>query len=390
MIAGIIFSVVAGVLLLPLLSDLLALAVVAFGRARPASQLAGDTPRLLYLIPAHNEEEMISSCVASVLAQSYPRGRVTALVLADNCSDRTAERARAAGVACVERSDAQHRGKPHALRWAFERLDLTPYDAVVILDADAVVAPDHAAALARRGDLRGKAVESYDDVRNPGDSALTRMAAVFAAARFRAAYQLKQRAGLNIPLSDGLCIGTDVLGAYPWSAMGLSEDIELYIQLTSAGVPIELAADAHLYAQETRSLPQSRSQRSRWLAGRLDVLLRLGPGLMRSRSAGWRQKLDAFAEISAPGPALHVAAASILLLGVGLTDPVGASALVVAIVLPLVRHAAYAAVGVWCDAQPLRAVAAFAFLPVYAVWRCVVAVQSLALLRGGAWIRTAR
>jgi hypothetical protein len=286
--------------------------------------------------------------------------------------------------------DPARRGKPEALRWAFAQLDLTPYDAVVILDADAVVAPGHAAALSRRAPLRRKAVESYDDVRNPGDSALTRMAAVFAAARFRAAYRLKQAAGLSIPLSDGLCLGTDLLAEHPWSSMGLSEDVELYVQLTTAGVRVELAADAHLYAQETRTLRQSRSQRSRWFAGRIEALLRRGPALLRSRSVGWRQKLDVVAEVSAPGPGLHVAVATLLVAGVLVARPVAPAVLLAAILVPLVRHAAYAAIGVRYDAEPRRAAAAFAFLPFYAAWRAVVAVQSLALLRGGSWIRTAR
>jgi glycosyltransferase involved in cell wall biosynthesis len=49
------------------------------------------------LIPAHNEEEYISNCIASVLRSQWPREQLEILVI-DNCSiDSTARLARAAG-----------------------------------------------------------------------------------------------------------------------------------------------------------------------------------------------------------------------------------------------------------------------------------------------------
>jgi cellulose synthase/poly-beta-1,6-N-acetylglucosamine synthase-like glycosyltransferase len=344
----------------------------------------------MFVIPAHDEEQMVADCVRSVLALSYPKAHIGIVVIADNCSDRTAEKVRDCGVRCLERTDDARRGKPHAIAWALDRVDFAAWDAVVILDADTVVHEAYAAELDRAAPLRGKAMECYNDVRNPDDTRLTRMATVFAAGLFRGAFALKRRAGLNVPLSAGMCIGTDVLAAHPWKAFGLSEDWEAYAILTSAGVTIGLASGAHLYAQEARTLHQATSQRVRWLTGRLSALATQGPALLRSRKIGWRQKVDAIAELAAPGPAVQFA----LCVGIATVSWIGNApagrACTVALCLSLVRPAAYAMVGLYHDRAPLRAASAFAYLPVYAVWRLVVAARGLMPFQGREWVRSAR
>src|SRR5438876_774447 len=108
--ATIIVAAVAAILMLPALSDLVCL-VRSFrrrdGRAGPA-----QSPRLLFLVPAHNEEQLIDACARSLLTQRYPADRFDVFVIADNCTDDTAARARAAGAACLERADLALPGKP--------------------------------------------------------------------------------------------------------------------------------------------------------------------------------------------------------------------------------------------------------------------------------------
>jgi hypothetical protein len=252
------------------------------------------------------------------------------------------------------------------------------------------VDPGYAAALDALGPLRGKAVECFDDVRNRGASALTRMAALYSAARFRAAFRLKRALGLTIPLSDGLCIGTDVLRENPWRAFGLAEDWEVYAILTAAGVPIDLAVDAHLYAEEAHNINQAESQRQRWLTGRLSALVEYGPPLVMSKCIGWHQKLDAVAELASPGPAVHLATSTLFAASVWIAGAPYADAIGVALIASLLRPAAYAVVGVWLDPEPIRATLSLIALPFYAVWRLGVALRGLRLLRGGPWIRTVR
>jgi cellulose synthase/poly-beta-1,6-N-acetylglucosamine synthase-like glycosyltransferase len=376
---------------LPLVSDLSMLARVATGRARPPRRTTSKGARILYLVPAHNEGALVRACIRSVRLQLYPTDQIRVVVIADNCTDDTAGQARSAGADVFERLDPDAPGKPAAIAWALKRLDLRSCDALVILDADSIVDDRHAAALAKHGDLRKRVFEGFNDVGNRQASALTRMAAVFAAARYGSAYRLKQRAGINVPLSNGLCIGTDILRAFPWQATSLSEDLEVYARLTALGVPIELAADAHVYAQETNTLQQASTQRARWLAGRIDVLHRLGELILKSRAIGWLQKLDTIAELAVPGPAFQAGVCGGLALLLFLIDAPAWQLLASLLLVTLVRPVIYALIGVRLDAEPFKALASFAFLPVYAVWRCVNAIRSATLLFGhGPWVRTAR
>jgi hypothetical protein len=272
-----------------------------------------------------------------------------------------------------------------------DQLPVAEYDAVVIVDADTMVDPDFATQLAAAGPLRAKAVQAFFDISNPGESPITRMAAVLATATHRFAYPLKQRAGLNVPLvGNGMAVGTHVLARHGWQAFSICEDIEMYAVLTEYGVPIECVPRAHLRAQEARSLRQSSTQRQRWTAGRFTVLARVGARLLHNPHVGIHQKLDAIAELVTPGPALHLGLVVVLgLAGVVLHPPAGA-VLVGALAASLLRPAAYTFAALAVDPRPLRAVLAFAFLPIYAVWRIGTAARALRMVGDSPWIRTPR
>ena len=55
-------------------------------------------PRIVAIIPAHNEEKSIRNCLAGVADQSLPKDiDLDVIVVADNCTDRTEEKAIEAG-----------------------------------------------------------------------------------------------------------------------------------------------------------------------------------------------------------------------------------------------------------------------------------------------------
>jgi cellulose synthase/poly-beta-1,6-N-acetylglucosamine synthase-like glycosyltransferase len=346
---------------------------------------------LLFLVPAHNEEQLIESCVRSLRTVRYPADRSTVVVIADNCTDRTAARARANGASCLERDDPAFPGKPRAIAWGLTQLAIDAHDAVIIVDADTMVDPDFGTAVARAAPLNDKVLQAYFDVANPQDSALTRMAAVLAAANFRFAYPLKRRVGVNAPLlGNGMCIGTGVLAKHGWKAFTIAEDWELYARYTAQGISIESVEGARLFAQEACSLRQSSTQRQRWTAGKLTVLIRHLGALIRSRRIGLCQKLDAAAELSSPGPVVHLGLASSASVLIGLLHVPSAAWLLLALWVPIARVAAYALVGLTTQPDPRRMAVAFMFLPVYAVWRLATALVSLKMVGDAQWVRTTR
>src|SRR5271170_4633547 len=77
--------------------------------------------RLAVVIPAHNEELLIARCVASLRASAADT-RTRVVVIAHNCSDQTAERARLEGAEVVVYDDPQASGKGFALIHGFQHV----------------------------------------------------------------------------------------------------------------------------------------------------------------------------------------------------------------------------------------------------------------------------
>lgn len=391
MLLTIAIAGVAVILLLPTVSDVMSLARVLTRRAAAPSTNLGALQRLLFLVPAHNEELLLAGCVRSLRSQEYTHDRRRIVVIADNCTDRTAAVARAEGAECLERRDPEHPSKPHAIAWALTQLPVQAYDAVVIVDADTIVDPGFAGELNAVGPLRSMAVQAYFGLSNPMESPITRMSAVLAAGIHLYAYQLKQRAGLNVPLvGNGMAVGTEVLATHGWQAFSICEDWEMFALLTANQVRIAGAPRARIYAQEAHSLDESATQRQRWTAGRVAVLFHVGPRLLTRGGIRGHQRLDAIGELASPGPALHLGIVSVLGAAALLFQPAGTGLLLAALAASLLRPAVYALLALAGDSNPLQALRAFVYLPIYVVWRIGNAARAVRLIRNGPWIRTKR
>ncbi len=395
-VVSVLVGFLAAVLLLSTASDVVSVLRLALRRPPRSVQRSPaplpPLPRLLFLVPAHNEERMIESCVRSLLDMRFPAEHFSVVVVADNCTDRTIEFARAAGARSLERHDRALPGKPRALAWALTQVPIREFDSVVIIDADTVVDPGFAAALGQAATpIAERAFQAYFDVRNPDDTLLTRMATVLAAANYRFAYALKRNAGVNAPLlGNGMCIGTKVLAEHGWKAFTIAEDWELYALYTTQGVPIESLTTAHLYAQEARSLEQSSTQRRRWTAGKLTVVWRHIGRLLASSKIGLAQKLDALAELTGPGPVVHLGLVIVAAALTAILRPPGTGWLLLALAASVVRPALYTVAGLTVQREPVRAVLAFVFLPLYLVWRLGAVVAALGQVGDKPWVRTAR
>jgi cellulose synthase/poly-beta-1,6-N-acetylglucosamine synthase-like glycosyltransferase len=352
----------------------------------------GDVPRLLFLVPAHDEELLIGQCVRSILDMSYPPASTRIVVIADNCSDHTARIARDGGAETLIRSDPHAPGKPQAIAWALGQIALRDWDACVIIDADSTVAPGFASGLAKLAPLNDIAFQANFGVLNEFESWLTRLGGVLSRCRYDVTYPLKQRAGLNCPITgNGMGFGTNLLISNGWRAFSITEDSELYAVYTEAGVPIRHASQASLFSQEPRSLQQGVTQRRRWLAGRIRIIREWAVRLILSPHISWHQKLDAFVELGLASPVLHLLVAILVivaaLVGVG-GMPGWWIAMLAALSLSAVAATTIAVVS--SHPQPWRTLFSFFMLPVYAAWRLVVVIGTLSTLRDTRWRKTAR
>ena len=75
------------------------------------------------LIAARNEETVIGNLLDSINKQDYPKDKLTVFVVADNCTDNTAEIARKHGAKVYERFDDTKKTKGFALEFLFENIE---------------------------------------------------------------------------------------------------------------------------------------------------------------------------------------------------------------------------------------------------------------------------
>jgi len=239
-------------------------------RVIPAAKLNGFS--LAVVVPAHNEEALIGRCVASLLLSAAAGPSCTVVVVADNCTDGTAERAREAGARVLVRQNAAERGKGYALRFAFDTLMPEGYDGFLVVDADSVVSENLVPEIAR-GLLSGAdAVQARYRVTQPLDSASKQLMDVallaFTVLRPRGRDSWGMSAGI---LGNGFALSRKTLQDVPYLADSIVEDLEYHLLLTSAKRTVRFADAATVYGDMPTDKDAQLSQRARWEGGRARV-----------------------------------------------------------------------------------------------------------------------
>jgi hypothetical protein len=253
--------------------------------AGPASAASSEQSALslVVLVPAHDEQGGIGSTLDSLAACVYPGDRARVIVIADNCTDRTAERSRESGVEAWERTDPDQRGKGYALIWALARLreQDTDFDAVVMLDADCVASPNLLSAVDMRLRAGASALQVNYVAANPEDSHASALRFGGFALMNTVRFLGKQRLGLSCGLvGTGMAFTKDLLTREPWTATGLVEDGEYHLRLVMSGERAEFVADASVSSAVPTSLRGSYDQQARWEKGKLELIRQWSPRLL--------------------------------------------------------------------------------------------------------------
>ena len=226
------------------------------------------------VVAAHNEEIVISNTVQSLKNLDYPKELYDVYVIADNCTDRTAKKAKENGAIVLERHNLQKRGKGYALEWMFDKLFNMDkeYDAVAIFDADNLVHKDFLTEINKKMCEGYRVVQGYLDSKNPVDTWITGSYSI----AFWTSNRMFQLSRSNLGLSNqlggtGFCIDIDILRKLGWGATCLTEDLEFTCKLVLNGLRVGWAHDAIIYDEKPLTLKQSWAQRRRWMQGFADV-----------------------------------------------------------------------------------------------------------------------
>ena len=233
---------------------------------RRERRVSVPTHSFVILIPAHNEQSMLPATLQSLAVLDYPPELVRVYVVADNCTDRTATIARWGGAVCVVRSDAANRGKGHAVAFGLDWIDRELPDIVLILDADcrlnSSALRELDAAFANGADAVQCAVRSDNADEGPGGY----VAAVGAAVDEGLAKGL-DRLGLSVRLrGTGMAFRRTVLHRVPWTAFGLTEDVEYGRLLRAADVRVKHCGKAVVSCEAPAAVAELCRQRRRWRA----------------------------------------------------------------------------------------------------------------------------
>lgn len=386
----------------------------------PKRKRAGDmrvSPlQATIVIPAHNEEDVIAATLQS-LANVEPK--LPIVVIADNCSDRTAELALDAGAAVLERQNKDERGKGFALAYAFDvlingagnesELVGSGADAYIVVDADTQVQPDFAVRLL---------AELPDDPSIPaavqGRYGVLNGADGWRAALMSAAFDLVNHVRLLAIDHAGGCLGLKgngmaftrgCLDQYPMTGRSVTEDLDYAMDLMQhGGIRVQYAPHAFVCAQMPVTGEQARSQRQRWEGGRYRVVLSRAPQLVKALiKTGDCRFFGAMLELLQPPLAEQVAGAiglcSLAILCWILSSTFTVYAMLAAgfSVLSIVL---YVFMGLAFAGAKKETFKALAFAPIYIVWKLVLYAIGLVSGRrtgkadtGGAdaeWVRTSR
>ena len=232
--------------------------------------------KFMAVIPAHNEESVIKNLVDSLQEQDYPRELYDIYVIADNCTDNTAQVAREAGAIVYERYHVSKKTKGHALDWFLQQKieENAPYDAFFVFDADNIVDPDFIKNMNKKLCQGEEVVQGYRDIKNPTDSWITAGYAIFYWTMHRFYHLARYNLGLSPLLNGtGFMVRFDVVKPEGGlKTVTLTEDIEFSLKRIIKGKRLGWATDAIVYDEQPVGFKQSWSQRSRWTVGHMQCI----------------------------------------------------------------------------------------------------------------------
>ena len=253
------------------------------------------------MIPAHDEESVITKTIETVFKLDYPNYEV--IVIDDRSTDNTArvltelERRYDGKLKILIRDKSAFPGKSAVLN---DALKLATGEAILVFDADAEMAPDFLTKLVY--ELQPKdvgAVQARKVIKNKDTNILTKCQnnemtmdthfqitrdAVKGAVELRGNGELIKREALE-----------DIGG---WNNYTITDDLDMSTRLHIKGWDVRFCYDATVYEEGIMYLIPLYRQRRRWLEGTIRRYLEYFGDILTSKKMSLRVRLDMIAYIS--------------------------------------------------------------------------------------------
>ena len=238
------------------------------------------------LIPARNEEPVIANLIESIHKQDYPQELITIFVVADNCTDNTANVARKNGAICYERFNDAERTKGFALKYLFERIQedygIDSFEGYFIFDSDNLLKKDYISRMNDSFDAGEKIITSYRATKNFTESWIASTYALHWLRSIR--YYHRARSFLHLATNiqgTGFLFSNEIVRD-GWKYTSLTEDRALTADCVVDGYEISYNDAAIFYDEQPVSLKVALRQRLRWSKGHLQAFGESGWGLFKN------------------------------------------------------------------------------------------------------------
>ncbi|MBQ9314821.1 MAG: glycosyltransferase family 2 protein [Clostridia bacterium] len=263
-------------------------AFLAYMRPVKKKKIINKKHKFMAIVSARNEEKVIANLIESLKEQHYPKNKLDIYVIADNCTDKTAEIARKSGAIVYERFDETKRSKGYALEWFFDRvLDEFPdkYDAFCVFDADNLVTPGFINKMNEKLCEGEKLVQGYRDIKNVDDNWISANSAIYYWTLNKMYHYARYNMGLSAFIQGtGFMVSMDIIKEEGgWHTTALTEDIEFSFTQIARGRKIAWAHDAVVFDEQPTSLSQVWNQRLRWGVGHIQSMGKCIPKLYQCK-----------------------------------------------------------------------------------------------------------
>ena len=235
------------------------------------------------MIAARNEAPVIGNLIRSIRAQDYPAELIDIFVVADNCTDNTADICRELGAYCYERFDTEHRTKGFALQFLVENIKrdfgIYAYEAYIIFDADNLLKQDYMSRMNDSFDAGEKIVTSYRNTKNFDTNWISASYAIHWLRTIRKEHRARSvfRLATRIQGTGFLFAAEIIENGWPYTS--LTEDRAFCADAVANGYKISYNNDAIFYDEQPVDIKIAMRQRIRWAKGHLQAFVETGPQL---------------------------------------------------------------------------------------------------------------
>ncbi|QDU56897.1 glycosyltransferase family 2 protein [Aeoliella mucimassa] len=328
----------------------------------------GSQPtRLAVIMPAHNEEAVIERTVSKMLEQLNQGDQL--IVVADNCTDRTAKFAFRAGAEVIIRDNPEQRGKGYALQYGVDHLASDPPEVMVIVDADCEIVQGTLQSLAQATAARQCPLQAAYIMPVPAQATFRDRISAFAV-MLKNVVRLQGLAAIGGPsllTGTGMAFPWELAQRTQWASGDIVEDMTIGIELAKQGDFPRFYAPMTISAPLPSTKAAATTQRTRWEHGHLRNIRRFVPQLLISlvKRPSWSMLLLVF-ELVVPPLSLFAASLLMLLFVAGVVGVIGAS--LVPLMLCTTAFVAFtlAIMGAWrMEGRNLLSLSDLARVPVY-------------------------